>query len=224
MWVKICANTNLEDALAAVELGADALGFVFAPSPRQMNAAQVSAITRALPDAIETVGVFAGDDAEAIAKAVLETGLKTVQLHGGLNLEVAERLRERLGAEIAVIHTAHWAVEVEADSADSVASAAKVLREHGDESRLLVDAKVGARSGGLGIKFDWELARPAFASAAGAGVRAIVAGGLRPENVADAVRTLRPWGVDVASGVEREPGRKDCALLKAFITNAKSAR
>lgn len=222
MWVKICANTCVEDALAAIEFGADAVGFVFAPSPRQVSAVQVREITRRLPVSIETVGVFAGADSDAIAKAVTEAGLRTVQLHGGVNLDLVDQLRRRLGPEIAMIHTAHRAVDVQSTPADGVASAARLLAEQGGDPRLLVDAIVGESSGGLGISFNWESARSAFSLAEQAGVRVIVAGGLRPDNVIEAVRTLRPWGVDVASGVEREPGRKDYARLKAFIDNSKS--
>ncbi len=223
MWVKICANTSLEDALKAVEFGADALGFVFAPSKRQVTAAQVRVITRELPQSIETVGVFTGADADAIARAVEQAGLKSVQLHGGVDLDLAARLVERLGPEIQIIHTAHWAVDSGANASATVAGALSSLGALAGSPRLLVDTRFSGNSGGLGISFDWSAARPVLASVPGQAVRVIVAGGLRPDNVAEAAHTLGPWGVDVASGVERKPGCKDYALLKAFIENARAA-
>lgn len=223
MWVKICANTCLEDALAAAEFGADALGFVFAPSRRQVDAEQVRAITRQLPASIETVGVFAGSDAAAIAATAIAAGLQTIQLHGGLDIGLAERLRQCLGPETTIIHTAHWTLDPGAAAAGHVSAAIAQAAVLPDHPRLLIDTRVAGNSGGLGVSFNWEEARPAFASAHGLNLRLIVAGGLRPDNVAEAARTLRPWGVDVASGVEREAGRKDLGLLRLFIENAKVA-
>lgn len=227
MWVKICANTCIEDALAAVASGADALGFVFAESRRQVDAAQVRAITSQLPASVETVGVFASADAETIAQAMQQSGLHTAQLHGGLDLSLAAELRQRLGADFSIIHTTHWTVGDEAASARRVLAAVEQLAAvgaaRGDSPRLLVDAKLGAASGGLGVSFNWQSAQPAFARAHELRVRLILAGGLRPDNVAEALRTLQPWGIDVASGVEREPGRKDHALVQSFIAAARSA-
>src|SRR6185369_8323927 len=110
MWVKICGNTNLEDALLAAELGADALGFVFAESKRQVTAAQVAMITPHLPAGIERVGVFYSRDAKEIASIVREAGLNAVQLHGGLDIELARELRDILGADAGLIQTLHWTV------------------------------------------------------------------------------------------------------------------
>jgi phosphoribosylanthranilate isomerase len=216
MWVKICGNTSLEDALYAVEAGADAVGFVFAPSVRQVNAAQVQAIVAGLPKGIETVGVFAGDDAEEIAQAVEESGLATVQLHGGVRLELALRLAKRLPG-IGIIPTVSWTVgggdEPEAArQVDEVAAAPEGYR-------LLVDSKVGSASGGTGRRFDWEQARGVLTRHAD--LRVIVAGGLKPENVGDAVRVLRPWGVDVSSGVEQSPGKKDREKVLGFVRAAR---
>jgi len=230
MWVKICANTCLEDALAAVEYGTDALGFVFAGSRRQVDAAQVRAIASQLPASVETVGVFTSDDADAIAQTMEQSGLHTVQLHGEFNLPLASALRQRLGSNLAIIHTTHWTIDHESASAQRVTATIEQLAAAGDSPgllgnspRLLVDAKVGVASGGLGISFKWQSAQSAFARAHVLGVRLILAGGLRPGNVAEAIATLHPWGVDVASGVERAPGRKDKALLRSFIADAKSA-
>jgi len=222
MWVKICANTCLEDALKAAELGADALGFVFAPSTRQVTPEQVRSISAQLPENVERVGVFASVPIAEIAAAVEEAGLTAVQMHGGVDLELARRLGERLGPAISIIQTLHWQVSDDAASAAAVLEQMRAVAVSQQDYRVLVDAKIGASpSGGTGKSFDWETARGVLSSQPK--LRVIVAGGLRPDNVANAIRTLRPWGVDVASGVEREPGRKDFAKLKSFIENARGA-
>ena len=220
MWVKICANTNVEDALTAAEAGADAVGFVFAPSVRQATPAVVREITLALPAGLERVGVFGSWTAEEILAAVDGAGLTAAQLHGGLDLRLAEALRTR---GVAVIHTLHWivgGVEGE-DSGARVGAELAALAAYEPDARVLVDAKVGKASGGLGVAFDWGAAAEVLR---GYGeLRVIVAGGLRPETVAEAVRVLAPWGVDVASGVEAGPGKKDAAKVRAFIEKARRA-
>jgi phosphoribosylanthranilate isomerase len=218
MWVKICANTNVEDALAAAEFGADAIGFVFAPSKRQVNAAQVRAITEQMPAGVELVGVFARWDAEAIAYAVRASGLTAVQLHGGVDLETVRRLRSLLGAEVEMIQSVHWTVGEDDASEEEVRAQLRQLRPG---ERVLVDAKVGGASGGLGVSFDWE--RAARVLREFPELRVIVAGGLKPETVGEAVRVLDPYGVDVASGVESSAGKKDFAKLREFIENARRA-
>ena len=221
MWVKICANTSAEDALKAAELGADAVGFVFAPSSRRVTAAQVRPISDAMPSGVERVGVFGAATAEEIAAAVAEAQLTAVQLHGELDIELVREVRGRLGIEIGIIQTLHWSVDERAGSAERVGSQMAAVAESGLGYRVLVDAKVGSLSGGTGKTFDWESAREVLGSQPSLGV--IVAGGLRPENVAEAIRVLRPWGVDVASGVEVTPGRKDFRKLAAFIEDARRA-
>jgi len=223
MWVKICANTCLEDALAAIDSKADALGFVFAPSPRQVDAAQVRAIISQFPTSIETVGVFTSEDLNTIAESMQQSGLHTAQLHGGFNLPLASAFRERLGPQLAIIHTTHWNVDEQAASAQRVTAVIEQLAAVENSPRLLIDAKLGTAAGGLGVSFNWQSAQPAFARAHEIGVRLILAGGLSPGNVAEAIDTLHPWGVDVASGVEREPGRKSNVLLRSFIAAANSA-
>ena len=215
VWVKICANTNLEDALAAAEFGADAVGFVFAASKRQMTPEAVGRISARLPAGVERVGVFGARPAEEIAAAAKVAGLDAVQLHGGYDRAVSERLRELLGDRVALIQTVHWTIGEDAASEERVRGELVGL---GGE-RVLVDAKVGAASGGTGVSFDWERARGVL----GGHPRLIVAGGLRPENVAEAVRVLRPWGVDVASGVESTPGRKDVEKVRKFIEFARAS-
>lgn len=110
MWVKICGNTNLEDAALAAKLGADAVGFVFAASKRQVTLAQVAAITPHLPKDVERIGVFDSHDADEIAGVAQEASLTAVQLHGGLDKDLLERLGERLAGRVRVIQTLHWLV------------------------------------------------------------------------------------------------------------------
>jgi phosphoribosylanthranilate isomerase len=222
MWIKICANTNLDDAQLAAELGADAVGFVFAESPRQVTAAQVAQITPHLPEGLECVGVFPALKAEDIANAAQESGLTAVQLHGGVSLELVRQLDEIFNGQIKLIQTVHWQV---GNGDTNAAVLAQQLREIAATelvNRVLIDSKVGSATGGTGVSFDWNAARTAF-SDAGAGLKLIVAGGLRPDNVADAIHRLNPWGVDVASGVEAEPGRKSPDKLAAFIRAARNS-
>ena len=111
MWIKICANTNLEDTLLAASLGADAVGFVFAPSPRQVTAAQVAAITPHLSAALERVGVFCSNNADHISAIIDEANLTAAQLHGGVDFTLATQLHERFHGRIKLIQTLHWVVE-----------------------------------------------------------------------------------------------------------------
>ena len=223
MWIKICANTNLEDAKLAAELGADALGFVFAPSPRRVTSAEVAKITPHLPSAVERVGVFHAVDAYEIARAVHEAGLTAVQLHSGVDFALLHRLHKLFAGQVSLIQTLHWQVDADAASAVIVASELRKIAADGLVDRVLIDSKVGAALGGTGVSFDWDTARIIFAEAA-PGLKLIVAGGLRPENVAEAIQELNPWGVDVASGVEAVPGRKSPEKLAAFIRKARESK
>jgi len=221
MWIKICANTSLEDAQLAVALGADALGFVFAPSKRRVTAEQVARITPHLPSAVERVGVFHSLDADEITTTVRAAGLNAVQLHGGVDPTLARRLREIFGGEIKIIQTVHWVADADGANASAIAKQLDRIAREGIADRVLIDSKVGTAIGGTGVAFDWEKARVTLAQHAG-DLKLIVAGGLRAENVAEAIARLAPWGVDVASGVEAEPGRKDPDKLAAFIKNSRS--
>jgi phosphoribosylanthranilate isomerase len=232
MWIKICGNTNLEDAALAAELGADAVGFVFAPSKRQVTRDQVAAITPHLPPGVERVGVFDSHDAEEIAQTAWYSGLTAVQLHGGLDDALSERLAERFAGSVRIIQTLHWTIDppTAPPDTDGKPSSATQLEQQilhlaasGIADRILIDSKVGAAGGGTGVAFDWLAAREAFASAP-SGLHLIVAGGLRPDNVARAIAQLEPWGVDIASGVESSPGHKDPARLAAFIADARTPR
>jgi phosphoribosylanthranilate isomerase len=221
MWIKICANTNLDDARMAAELGADAVGFVFAPSRRRVTAKEVARITPHLPPNVERVGVFDSRYAEEIAAAVHEAGLNAVQLHGGGEPVLIRRLNELFEGRIKIIQTVHWTVNEDGDSAKVVRQRLDAIQAGAAIERVLVDSKVGQATGGTGVSFDWSAARDVLRSGEGR-LKIIVAGGLHPENVAEAITELNPWGVDVASGVEREPGRKDPARLEAFIKNARA--
>ena len=222
MWVKICANTNLEDARLAAEFGADAVGFVLAPSKRRVTAAQVADIVPVLPGEVEKIGVFATPDADEIAGIVRETGLTGIQLHGALNVDLARRLRADLGGNVTIIQTLHWVVDLEQpgglESANDVAAQFRAIADEPAIDRILIDTKIGGWSGGSGVSFDWRAARAVLG---GSKSRVIVAGGLRPENVGDAIAELAPWGVDVASGVEAEPRRKEPEKLREFIKKAR---
>lgn len=221
MWVKICGNTNLEDAALAAELGADAVGFVFAASKRQVDAEQVAAITRHLPAGLETVGVFDSHNPQQIADMARMAGLTTVQLHGGLDNEMLRQLSRAEAGGPRIIQTLHWALDDE-DAAAKVAFQLDRVAALGATDRVLIDSKMGASGGGTGRSFDWAAARTVFASAPG-GLRLILAGGLSPDNVTEATEQLAPWGVDLCSGVEALPGRKDPGKLARFLANARTS-
>jgi phosphoribosylanthranilate isomerase len=228
MWIKICGNTNLEDAALAAELGADAVGFVFAASRRQVTAAEVAAITPRLPEGLERVGVFDTHDADEIAAVAQEAGLTAVQLHGGLDEGLLEQLVERFAGGIRVIQVLHWLVDdTAAPAVDPPAPwlvrQVEQIAQRGFADRVLIDSKVGGATGGTGVSFNWAAARAMFATAP-VGLRLILAGGLTPENVGAAISELHPWGVDVSSGVEASPGRKDPARMAKFIANARKTK
>jgi len=221
MWIKICGNTNLEDAQMASALGADAVGFVFAPSKRQVSAAQVARIGPHL-SGVEKVGVFPALNAAEIVAIAEEAGLDTVQLHGGVSLALLRQLQDSFKGRVKLIQTVHWELEDAETNVELFARQLRGISEHGIAERVLVDSKVGAAIGGTGVTFDWEASRGVLAEA-GTGVKLIVAGGLKPGNVGEAIRRLGPWGVDVASGVEGNPGKKDAEKVAKFIRNARAA-
>lgn len=202
MFVKICGITREDDALLAVAMGADAVGFIFAPSKRQIAPGIARDIVRRLPPEILTVGVFRDEAATRVVEIVNTTGLRAAQLHGRESAETTRWVRER----VPYVIKGFAAGDPGLDAAASYGADA-----------ILIDSPVP----GSGEVFDWTLAegRPD-------GFRTIVAGGLTPDNVADAVRSIGPWGVDVASGVESdrgEPGQKDARKVRAFIEAARAA-
>ena len=214
MWVKICANTNLEDALLAVDAGADAVGFVFAASPRRVNVAQVTSITKHLPNPVEKIGVFVDAGFEEIVHSAEEGGLSGVQLHAGNDALLAAKLREHFGSALRILRVIHYAQNLE--------TKLQTLLKDDVVDGVLIDSRTATAVGGTGMRFDWQAARSSFLDAASQ-LRLIAAGGLSPDNVAEAIRTLEPWGVDVASGVESMPGKKDPERVRAFVQAARIA-
>lgn len=221
MWIKICANTNFEDANLAVQLGADALGFVFAPSARRVTAAQVAAIASRLPDGVEKIGVFGTSDVDEIAEAIHVAGLTGAQLHREFSPFLVDALAARLPG-LRIIQTSHFNVgpRAETDGADPAGASFSILREAQNVAAVLIDSRTATASGGTGQTFDWAAARQSLADLGSKPL--IVAGGLNAGNVEGAIAVLQPWGVDVASGVEAEPGRKDRQKLADFIRKARS--
>ena len=217
IWIKICGNTTLEDALLAFEAGADAVGFVFARSPRQVTAAQVAAIVPHLPASVEKIGVFVDATLEEIVSTVQACGLTGVQLHFDAEPELPARLHERLGPKLRILRVMHFGAETAEDHAAQLAEHAR--NPHVDA--VLVDSRTATAVGGTGVTFEWAEARKTIFFDAGE-LKRIAAGGLNPGNVAEAIAALRPWGVDVASGVEAAPGRKDPAKVREFVIRARN--
>jgi phosphoribosylanthranilate isomerase len=202
--VKICGLCRAEDAHAAVRAGADALGFNFWPgSKRYLPPAEAGRIVRELPPFVAAVGVFVNATREEIAAAVLSSGVGVAQLHGDEAPEACRDLPVRVVKAIRV-----------ASEADVLRLAA--FRDAGVGTFLLDGPSAGY--GGSGARFDWALA-----SSAKRWGRVILAGGLTPGNVAEAIRAVRPWGVDVASGVEVAPGVKDAERMGRFVAEARAA-
>ena len=199
MFVKICGITCEEDALLAVAQGADAVGFVFAPSSRQIAAGIARDIARRLPAEVLTVGVFRNESAKRVVEICHAAGLKAAQLHGHESRADTRYVRERVGIVIKGF------------------SAGSDELDHFDDYGADI-ALVDSPEPGSGQVFDWSLAEGAPANR-----RLLLAGGLNPDNVADAIRRVRPWGVDVSSGVEAAPGRKDALKVSRFVANAKAA-
>jgi phosphoribosylanthranilate isomerase len=219
IWIKICGNTSLEDALLAAEAGADAVGFVFAPSPRQVTAAEVAAITPHLPATVEKIGVFVDAALEEIVSTVQACGLTGVQLHFDTKPDLPTRLREQLGPELRIMRVIHF-------NADSSEQSAVQIDKHARNPHVdavLVDSRTTVAAGGTGVTYDWVEARKAIFENAKTRKRLVAAGGLNPANVAEAIATLHPWGVDVVSGVEATPGRKDAAKVREFVARARKA-
>lgn len=219
MWIKICGITSLEDAEAAIAAGADALGFVFAESLRRIAFDDAYKIVRQTPKTVEKIGVFVDAEFEQVLSVIQSARLTGVQLHGDNSAETARRIRERatlVGLPLHLLRVVHF------DQAEEFDSKLTGERVNGQQDTLLVDTKVPGRQGGTGIPFDWRVAGEAF-RAHESHLRLVAAGGLKRENVGDAIRALRPWGVDVSSGVESAPGKKDRQRMIEFVSTARAA-
>jgi phosphoribosylanthranilate isomerase len=202
VFVKICGITNEEDALLAVALGADALGFNFAPgSPRQVTPDDVRAIVRRLPPGTTTVGVFRDERPKRVVDIVHHVGLTGAQLHGREPASEVRYVRKRVPLVIQGF----------------AAGDSEIANVTTDGPNVVL---LDGLQPGSGRVFDWALAE-----GVPAGVRLLLAGGLTPDNVAEAIQRVRPWGVDVSTGVETEPGsgRKDAPRLRRFIEAARAA-
>ena len=200
MRVKICGNVTLKDTMAAVEAGADAVGFVFyARSPRVVSPKAVAAIVSHLPPLVMAVGVFVNENPDVVSQIMADCGLPYAQLHGEespqycaeLKLPVLKGIRVRSREDLAMLSL----YRVKA---------------------ILLDAYVEGVVGGTGTTFDWALAVEAKAWGP-----IILAGGLTPDNVVEAIRHVQPYGVDVSSGVEAAPGVKDHTKVRAFVKSVK---
>lgn len=214
-WIKICGTTNLEDGLTAVSAGADALGFVFyEKSPRNIDVESARQIVQSLPPHVEKVGVFVNEPVERILETLRKVGLTAAQLHGIESrkpefikaLKVGRELKVFLvlpGTEVS--SGLEWAVNGERSI-----------------SGVFFDSGTPQQPGGTGTIFDWKAAASGI-QAIGERLAVVVAGGLNSINVGDAIRILKPWGVDVVSGVEARPGKKDPQKVRAFVDAVRQA-
>lgn len=214
LHIKICGITNPEDAVAAIEAGADALGLVFAPSPRCVTLEQAKAIRLAVPQAVELVGVFVNEPFMAVHDAVLTARLGGAQFHRDLMTRWTDAECDRW-RDIVLAQRVRIIRAFPARDAETLRRALDDLSQSVDQ--ILLDAFVPGVEGGTGKTFDWTLVE----IAKGFRKPVIVAGGLTPDNVSEAVRLTQPWGIDVSSGVESSPGRKDADAMRRFVANAR---
>jgi phosphoribosylanthranilate isomerase len=200
--VKICGITSLEDALTSIEAGADALGFVFYPlSPRHIFPEQAAEIIRRLPPFVQTVGLFVNEELSIVNTVANQCGLDIIQLHGDETPEYCESVKRRIIKAFRV---------KDLTTLDSL--------ENYQVSGCLLDAWSPAALGGTGQTFNWDIA----AEAVNRGHRIILAGGLTPENISEGIRQVRPYGVDVSSGVEKTPGHKDTFKVSRFLERTRN--
>ena len=215
MWIKICGTTSVHDARIAVASGANAVGFIFAASPRQVSAEEVRPITEQVRG-IERIGLFVNEQPEKIEETFQRAALTGVQLHGDEPPEMVASLGERLRSgvpRVRIIKTLRFTPEL-----------GKELQSFADGrgvDAVLIDSFSPYARGGTGVAFDWEQARETVRDAA---VPIIIAGGLNPKNVQQALAILEPWGVDATSGLESRPGKKDAKKVQAFCAAVRNFR
>ncbi len=196
--VKICGITNLEDASIAVELGANAIGFIFAPSPRQIAPQKVRKIIRAIPPFVKTVGIFVNEAPATIREVMQHCGLDLVQLHGDESPAFCDELMPYTIKSLRIMD-------------ESCLQTSRAY--HGKVRALLLDTYSKEKVGGTGKTFDWNLAIKIKKM----GIPIILSGGLGPSNIDLAIHTVRPYAVDVNSGIEEYPGKKNHILMKAVM-------
>ena len=216
LWIKICATTSLDDARAALDCDANALGFILTASTRQIAPKAAAEIIAAIPPSVEKIGVVVNESPKTLARLAETTGLTGLQLHGDEPPGQLAEFRRALGLR-KLIKTLQ-ARELQADPAMLDA----YLAVHQCYDGILLDSGSPAARGGTGQTFDWNAAIPLILRIK-AVCPVIIAGGLTASNVAEAVRLFDPCGVDVVSGVESVPGKKDLAKLRAFIASARAA-
>jgi phosphoribosylanthranilate isomerase len=195
--IKICGITNEQDALAAARFGADALGFIFAPSPRRISPEKARQIIKALPPMVQTVGVFVDEDLGEVSFVAEMCGLDILQFHGSESAEYCDSFDQRV---------------IKAVRLRKPQDLEGLAKYHGVVRALLLDTYLPDRLGGTGMTFNWQ-----WAVEAGKYGRIILAGGLNPENVADAINMVKPYGVDASSSLEQSPGVKDHQRMMQFI-------
>jgi len=200
--VKICGITNKKDALLAIEVGADAIGFIFAESPRQITPAKAKAIIRTLPPLIKTVGVFVNEEPARIKEIKSFCGLDLIQLHGDESPEICRDLMPH---------------SIKAFRIQNERDLKNIERYQGAVRAVLLDTFQKGKAGGTGKTFDWSLAVKAKET----GLPIILSGGLGPENIQEAISTVKPYAVDVNSGIEKRPGKKDPVLMKQLMEKIK---
>ncbi|MGA3084110.1 MAG: phosphoribosylanthranilate isomerase [Thermodesulfobacteriota bacterium] len=196
--VKICGITNKKDALLAIEMGADAIGFIFAESPRQITPAKAKAIIRTLPPLVKTVGVFVNEEPARIKEIKSFCGLDLIQLHGDESPEICRDLMPH---------------SIKAFRIQNERDLKNIKRYKGVVRAILLDTFQKGKAGGTGKTFDWSLAIKAKET----GIPIILSGGLGPENIQEAIDTVKPYAVDVNSGIEKRPGKKDPVLMKQLM-------
>jgi phosphoribosylanthranilate isomerase len=210
-WIKICGITNPEDARASVAAGANALGFVFyPPSPRNIDPVRACEIIRGLPQAIEKVGVFVNQEVDEIWRIAELACLTAVQLHGDEFRHPSPVLGTRR-----ILLSVPWTTMV-GNGPERAQSLISLTATTENFMAIMIDSGTKDQPGGTGRPFDWESALPSIASLQSKRP-VVIAGGLTPDNVFAAIDILRPWGVDVSSGVEASPGKKDARKVRAFI-------
>ena len=198
MKVKICGITEKEDALRAVELGVDALGFIFAPSPRQVSMEKARRIIKAIPPFVKTVGVFVNEKTNKIREHINHCGLDLVQLHGD---ESPEFCRDLMPYSLK-------AFRIKDDSSLQMCAGYQA-----NVRALLLDTYAADKAGGTGKTFDWQLAVKIRET----GIPVILSGGLGPSNIQEAIRVVRPYAVDVNSGVEERPGKMSYVMMTELM-------